>query len=62
MVLPQCNVDAEPAGIEAARRGGMRSIGVSRKGPLAADVFAASLAELPADAFASLLNNGGRRR
>ena len=36
MVLPQCKVDAEPAGIEAARRGGMRSIGVSRKGPLAA--------------------------
>jgi HAD superfamily hydrolase (TIGR01509 family) len=48
-------VEDAPAGIEAARRGGMRSIGVSRKGPLAADLFAPSLAELPPDAFVSLM-------
>jgi beta-phosphoglucomutase len=48
-------VEDAPAGIEAARRGGMRSIGVSRKGPLAADLFATSLAELPPDAFTRLV-------
>jgi len=40
------------AGIEAARRAGMRSIGVSRAGaPLGADLDLASLADLPPDAF-----------
>ena len=48
-------VEDAAAGIEAARRGGMRSIGVSRKGPLAADLFVPTLAELPLDAFASLM-------
>lgn len=42
--------DAAP-GVEAARRGGMRCIGVSRKGSLAADVVVRSLADLPSDAF-----------
>jgi beta-phosphoglucomutase len=48
-------VEDAAAGIEAARRGGMRSIGVSRKGPLAADLFAPSLRELPPDAFTRLV-------
>ena len=47
-------VEDAAAGIEAARRGGMRSIGVSRKSKLAADVFTPSLADLPADAFTRL--------
>jgi len=50
-------VEDAAAGIEAARRGGMRSIGVSRKSRLAADLFAGSLADLPADAFARLTRN-----
>jgi HAD superfamily hydrolase (TIGR01509 family) len=48
-------VEDAPAGIEAARRAGMKSIGVSRAGRLDADLFVASLADLPPDAFASLL-------
>jgi len=45
-----------PAGIEAARRAGMPSIGVSRNGtPLPADLAVASLADLPPDAFSRLL-------
>jgi HAD superfamily hydrolase (TIGR01509 family) len=48
-------VEDAAAGVEAARRGGMRSIGVSRKTNLAADLFAASLADLPADAFTGLM-------
>ncbi len=44
------------AGVEAARRGGMRSIGVSRNGAaLHADVVVASLADLPEGVFYSLL-------
>jgi beta-phosphoglucomutase len=44
------------AGIQAARRAGMPSIGVSRKGPpLPADLAVASLADLPPDAFLRLL-------
>lgn len=46
--------DAE-AGIEAARRAGMRSIGVGGGGVASADIAVASLADLPADAFESLL-------
>lgn len=57
MPVAECVVvEDAPQGIEAARRGGMRSIGVSRKGTLAADVFAATLAELPPDAFARLVS------
>jgi beta-phosphoglucomutase len=45
-----------PAGVEAARRAGMPSIGVSRKGsPLPADLAVASLADLAPDAFLRLL-------
>ena len=46
--------DAE-AGIEAARRAGMRSIGVNTTTPLAADVYVQSLADLPLDAFDRLV-------
>lgn len=48
-------VEDAPAGIEAARRAGMASIGVSRKAPLPADLAIVSLADLPPDAFARLL-------
>jgi beta-phosphoglucomutase len=48
-------VEDAAAGIEAARRAGMRCIGVSRKGSLPADIAVSSLAELPPDAFAQLL-------
>jgi beta-phosphoglucomutase len=47
-------VEDAAAGIEAARRAGMRSIGVSRTAALPADVFVASLADLPQDAFERL--------
>jgi beta-phosphoglucomutase len=48
-------VEDAAAGIEAARRAGMRSIGVSRKGPLASDIAVSSLAELAPDVFEKLL-------
>ena len=49
-------VEDAAAGIEAARRAGMRSIGVSRNAaPLAADLVVRSLAGMPSDAFADLL-------
>ena len=49
-------VEDAGAGVEAARRAGMPSIGVSRKGPpLPADLAVASLADLPPDAFSRLL-------
>jgi beta-phosphoglucomutase len=48
-------VEDAAAGVEAARRAGMRSIGVSRKESLAADVAVSSLAELAPDVFAKLL-------
>jgi HAD superfamily hydrolase (TIGR01509 family) len=44
-------VEDVPAGIEAARRAGMRSIGVGPGVGAAADVTAASLADLPPDTF-----------
>jgi HAD superfamily hydrolase (TIGR01509 family) len=51
-------VEDAPAGIEAARRAGMASIGVRRNGsPLLADIAVSSLADLPPDAFASLLRS-----
>jgi HAD superfamily hydrolase (TIGR01509 family) len=49
-------VEDAPAGIEAARRAGMPSIGVRRAGsPLPADLAVSSLTDLPAEAFQSLL-------
>ena len=57
-VAPQSCIVVEdsPMGIEAARRAGMHSIGVSRNGRLAAaDLTVASLAELPGNVFTALL-------
>jgi beta-phosphoglucomutase len=49
-------VEDAPAGIDAARRAGMPSIGVRRNGsPLAANLAVSSLADLPSDAFSRLL-------
>ncbi len=49
-------VEDAAAGVEAARRAGMPSIGVRRNGPpLPADLAVASLADLPPDAFSRLL-------
>jgi beta-phosphoglucomutase len=53
-------VEDAPAGVEAARRAGMRSIGVSRKAKLAADIYVESLADLPHDAFERLVAASGR--
>jgi beta-phosphoglucomutase len=47
--------DAE-AGIEAARRGGMRSIGVGEGAIEAADIAVPSLVHLPSDAFVRLVD------
>ena len=47
-------VEDAAAGIEAARRGGMKSIGVGGDALRAADVHVTSLADLPADAFERL--------
>jgi len=48
-------VEDAAAGIEAARRAGMKSIGVTAKGDLPADLAVKSLAGLTQDAFARLL-------
>ena len=48
-------VEDAAAGIEAARRGGMKSIGVGGDALRAADVHVASLASLPSDAFDRLV-------
>jgi beta-phosphoglucomutase len=48
-------VEDAAAGIEAARRAKMRSIGVSGTASLEADLFVKSLADLAPDAFDSLL-------
>jgi beta-phosphoglucomutase len=53
-------VEDAPAGIEAARRAGMRSIGVSQTTALDADLFVRSLADLPADAFSALVSRSNR--
>jgi HAD superfamily hydrolase (TIGR01509 family) len=53
-------VEDAAAGIEAARRAGMRSIGVSRTTVLDADVFVRSLVDLPADAFSALVSRSNR--
>jgi HAD superfamily hydrolase (TIGR01509 family) len=48
-------VEDAAAGVEGGRRGGMRTIGVTRNGTLDADLFVRSLADLPPDAFERLL-------
>ena len=48
-------VEDAAVGVEAARRAGMKSIGVSKTVTLDADVVVASLADLPADAFDRLV-------
>ncbi len=48
-------VEDAAAGIEAARRGGMPSIGVGGAALRAADIVVASLSDLPADAFDRLV-------
>ena len=51
-------VEDAPAGIEAARRAGMPSIGVRRQGPpLPANLAISSLSDLPPDAFQRLLDS-----
>jgi HAD superfamily hydrolase (TIGR01509 family) len=53
---PRCVVvEDAAAGVEGGRRGGMRTIGVTKNGTLNADVFVRSLADLPADAFDRLV-------
>lgn len=48
-------VEDAAAGIEAARRAAMRSVGVSRSGPLDADVWVTSLEDLPPETFEKLV-------
>jgi HAD superfamily hydrolase (TIGR01509 family) len=48
-------VEDAAAGVEGARRAGMRSIGVTKNGHLDADLVVTSLADLPPDAFDRLL-------
>lgn len=48
-------VEDAPAGIEAARRAGMKSIGIRAAADAGPDVSAASLADLPVDAFDAVL-------
>lgn len=53
-------VEDAPAGIEGARRAGMRTIGVlSTHRQLAGDIVVGTLDELPDDAFVGLLAAGG---
>jgi beta-phosphoglucomutase len=52
-------VEDAPAGVEAGRRGGMRTIGIaSMARPLAADIVVRSLDELDDDAFERLVESG----
>jgi HAD superfamily hydrolase (TIGR01509 family) len=52
-------VEDAPAGVEAARRAGMPSIGVRRNGsPLPANLAVSSLADLPPQAFLRLIGEG----
>jgi HAD superfamily hydrolase (TIGR01509 family) len=48
-------VEDAAAGVEAARRAGMRSLGVTKNARLPADLAVASLTDLPPDAFDRLL-------
>jgi HAD superfamily hydrolase (TIGR01509 family) len=55
-------VEDAPAGTEAARRAGMRSIGIlSSHGELNADIVVRTLEELPEDAFDKLLKKAEAR-
>lgn len=49
-------VEDAAAGVEGARRAGMRSIGVTKNARPPADLFVQSLADLPPDAFDRLLS------
>ena len=51
-------VEDAAAGIEAARRGGMRSIGVGGDALRAADVHVTSLSDLGSDVFDRLVADG----
>jgi beta-phosphoglucomutase family hydrolase len=53
-------VEDAAAGVEAARRAGMKCVGVSRATVLEADLFVRSLADLPRGAFELLLNSRPR--
>jgi beta-phosphoglucomutase len=53
-------VEDAAAGIEGARRAGMKSIGVNARTRLDADIYVASLVDLPADAFDVLLGQARR--
>lgn len=55
-------VEDARAGVEGARRAGMRSIGVGKNASsLGADLAAMQLSDLPADSFSSLLATATRR-
>ncbi len=57
MPASQCVVvEDAAAGVEAARRAGMRCVAVSRTGQLPADISATSLVALPPDTFDRLLD------
>jgi beta-phosphoglucomutase len=50
-------VEDAPAGVEAGRRGGMRTIGItSMNRPLDADIVVSSLEDLPPDSFERLIH------
>ncbi|HEY0874561.1 MAG TPA: HAD family phosphatase [Vicinamibacterales bacterium] len=51
-------VEDAAAGVEAARRAGMKCIGVSQTTVLQADVFVRSLEDLPSDVFEKLIGDG----
>jgi beta-phosphoglucomutase-like phosphatase (HAD superfamily) len=55
-------VEDAAAGVEAARRGGMRSIGVNATVPLAADVYVRSLDDLDDDTFDRLITSAAAGR
>jgi beta-phosphoglucomutase len=55
-------VEDAAAGVEAARRAGMRSVGLGPAGFAPADVAVESLPQLPADTFDRLLGHPGTRR
>lgn len=50
-------IEDAAAGVEAARRAGMKCVGVSRTAELPADLFVRSLSELPLDAFDQLISS-----
>ena len=57
---PRCVVVEDAAvGVEAGRRGGMRTIGVARNGTLDADIFVRSLEDLPPASFERLIEPAG---